>query len=167
VTHRLTRPINYRQNDASKPAQTMNLLDLDFEAANRAVLAVFLVIGAGFIAVLPPASKITPRSNAEELGILFCLMTVASPLARQYYFIWLFFPLTVLIHRAAYDPRPRARAATWVVLALAGALMCLSLPLFPLDLQAMGNNLAAAAVLVAGLVWHIRHPPLANSDARL
>jgi len=36
---------------------------------------------------------------------LFCLMTVASPLARQYYFLWLFFPMTILIHRAAYDPR--------------------------------------------------------------
>ena len=33
-------------------------------------------------------------------------MTVASPLARQYYFMWLFFPMTVLMHRAAYDPRP-------------------------------------------------------------
>ena len=54
------------------------------------------------------------------------------------------------------------RTATWIVLALAGALMCLSLPLFPLYLQAMGNNLAATVVLVAGLVWHIRRPPLAN-----
>jgi hypothetical protein len=33
------------------------------------------------------------------------------------------------------------------------------LPLFPNELQAWGNNLAATAVLAAGLVWHIRHPP--------
>jgi len=159
VTHRLTRPINYRQDDPAKPAQTMNVLDLDFTTANWVVLAVFLVTGLGFIAVLPPASKLTARSNAEELGILFCLMTMASPLARQYYFMWLFFPITVLIHRAVYDPRPAARTATWIVLALAGALMCLSLPLFPLYLQAIGNNLAATIVLVGGLIWHIRRPP--------
>ena len=164
VTHRLTRPINYRQDDPAKPAQTMNVLDLDFAAANRVVIAVFLVIGLGFVAVLPPAAKLTARSNAEELGILFCLMTIASPLARQYYFMWLFFPITVLIHRAVYDPRPAARTATWIALALAGALMCLSLPLFPLYLQAMGNNLAATIVLVAGLVWHIRRPPPANDN---
>jgi hypothetical protein len=86
-------------------------------------------------------------------------MTVASPLARQYYFMWLFFPMTVLIHRAAYDLRPAVRAGTWGLLALAGGLLLLSLPVFPNDLQAFGNNLAATVVLVVGLVWHMRHPP--------
>jgi hypothetical protein len=84
---------------------------------------------------------------------------VASPLARQYYFMWLFFPMTVLIHRAAYDPRRAVQAGTWAVLAIAGLLMCLSFPVFPNDLQAFGNNLAAAAVIAGGLVWHILHPP--------
>ena len=86
-------------------------------------------------------------------------MTVASPLARQYYFMWLFFPITILIHRAAYDPRAAVRAGTWAGLAIAGALMCLSFPVFPNDLQAFGNNLAATAVIAGGLVWHILHPP--------
>jgi hypothetical protein len=108
--------------------------------------------------VMPPASRRTRRSNAEELGILFCLMTVASPLARQYYFMWLFFPVTVLIHRAAYDLRPAVRLGSWLALALAGGLMCLSFPVFPNDLQAYGNNLAAAAVIAGGLVWHMLHP---------
>src|ERR1700709_2200947 len=91
MTHRLTRPINYNQEDPAKPPVTMNLLDLDFKTANWVVLAVSFLVGLGFVAALPPRSKLTPRSNAEELGILFCLMTVASPLARQYYFMWLFF----------------------------------------------------------------------------
>jgi hypothetical protein len=30
---------------------------------------------------------------------------------------------------------------------------------FPNDLQAYGNNLAATILLVAGLAWHMRHPP--------
>jgi hypothetical protein len=116
---------------------------------------------------MPSRSRRTPRSDAEELGILFCLMTVASPLARQYYFMWLFFPLTVLIHRAAYDPRANVRLGTWAVLAIAGLLMCLSLPVFPNDLQAYGNNLAATALIAGGLVWHILHPPKdASSDAK-
>src|SRR3954468_21476287 len=155
VTHRLTRPINYNQDDPTQPPRTMNVVDLDFKTANWLVLAVSFLIGLGFIALLPPAPRVTPRSNAEELGILFCLMTVASPLARQYYFMWLFFPMTVLIHRAAYDPRPAVRAGTWLLLAPAGGLLCLSLPIFPNDLQAWGNNLAATVVLVAGLVWHM------------
>src|SRR3954462_14464779 len=165
VTHRLTRPINYNQDDPSKPPRTMNVVDLDFKAANWVVLALSFLIGLGFVAVLPPASRVTPRSNAEELGILFCLMTVASPLARQYYFMWLFFPMTVLIHRAAYDPRLTVKLATWGLLALAGGFLLLSLPLFPNDLQAWGNNLAATIVLAAGLGWHLRRPSEAAPGA--
>ena len=105
LTHRLTRPVDYNQDNPNNAPAYMNLLDLDFKTANWVVVGVSLMIGLGFIAVMPPAPRRTPRSDAEELGILFCLMTVASPLARQYYFIWLFFPLTVLLHRAACDPR--------------------------------------------------------------
>jgi hypothetical protein len=94
-------------------------------------------------------------------------MTVASPLARQYYFMWLFFPMTILIHRAAYDPRAAVRIGTWATLGIAGLLMCLSFPLFPNDLQAYGNNLAATAMIAAGLVWHILHPPLEDSASSL
>src|SRR5260370_4660710 len=115
----------------------MDLLGLSFKTEKWVVLGISLAIGLGYIAVLPQASKVTPRSNAEELGILFCLMTVASPLARQYYFMWLFFPMTILIHRAAYDPRAAARRATWLLLALAGCLMMLSFPVFPIYLHAL------------------------------
>jgi hypothetical protein len=158
MTHRLTRPINYNQEDPAKPPRTMNLVNLDFKTANLVVLAISLAIGLGYIAVMPPYSRRTARSDAEEIGILFCLMTVASPLARQYYFMWLFFPITILVHRATFDPRARARGWTWAALAIAGFLMCLSLPVFPNDIQAYGNNLAAAALIAAGLVWHILHP---------
>ena len=116
---------------------------------------------------MPARSRRTPLSDAEELGILFCLMTVASPLARQYYFMWLFFPVTVLMHRAAYDPRAAVRKGSWVVLAIAGFLICLSLPVFPNDLQAFGNNLAATAVIAGALVWHILHPPLEGAVSSL
>ena len=159
VTHRLTRPVNYNQDDPAKPARTMNIVNLDFKTANWIVLAISLRSGSAISRSCRRPRAGRERSDAEELGILFCLMTVASPLARQYYFMWLFFPITVLIHRAAYDPRPAVRAGTWALLAVAGGLLCLSLPVFPNDLQAYGNNLAATIVLAAGLVWHILHPP--------
>ncbi len=158
VTHRLTRPINYNQDDPTKPVRTMNVVDISFKAANMVVLAVSVLLGLGFIAVMPPAARRTERSDAEELGILFCLMTVASPLARQYYFLWLFFPITILMHRGAYDPRPKARQWSWGSLAVAGLLMCLSFGVFPKDLQAYGNNLAATFVIAIGLAWHLLHP---------
>ena len=169
MTHRLTRPVNYSQDDPTqtKPARYMNVANLDFKTANLVLVAVSLLIGLGYVAVMPKAWRRTERSDAEEIGILFCLMTVASPLARQYYFMWLFFPMTVLIHRAAYDPRLAVKAGTWALLAIAGLLLLLSLPLFPIDLQAFGNNLAAAVLLVGGLVWHMLHPPAADTAAAL
>jgi hypothetical protein len=45
--------------------------------------------------------------------------------------------------------------------------MCLALPLFPINVQAYGNNLAATAVLAGGLVWHILHPPSGDSVGSL
>jgi hypothetical protein len=158
LTHRLTRPVDYNQDNPNNKAAYMNLLNLDFKAANWVVLGVAAIFGLGFIAVMPPASRRTPRSDAEELGILFCLMTVASPLARQYYFIWLFFPLAVLIHRAACDPRIAVRKGTWTALAISGFLVCLSLPPFPHDWQAYGNNFLATVVIAVGLAWHLLHP---------
>jgi hypothetical protein len=158
VTHRLTRPVNYNQDDPSKPVRTMNVVDLSFKQANLVVLAVSILIGLGFLAVMPPASRRTTASDAEEIGILFCLLTVASPLARQYYFMWLFYPVVILMHRAVYDVRPKARALSWLALGVAGALMCLSFPVFPKDLQAYGNNLAATFVIALALVWHILNP---------
>jgi hypothetical protein len=158
MTHRLTRPINYNQEDPAKPPRTMNIVNLDFRTANLVVLAISLVIGLGYIAVMPRYSRRTARSDAEEVGILFCLMTVASPLARQYYFTWLFFPIAILIHRATFDSRAGVRGWSWGALAIAGVLMSLSLPVFPNAIQAYGNNLAATAVIAAALAWHILHP---------
>ena len=158
MTHRLTRPVNYNQDDPAKPARTMNLADLDFKTANWIVLAVSLAIGLGYLAVMPPASRRTERSDAEELGILFCLMTVASPLARQYYFMWLFFPITVLIHRAAYDPRPAVRAGTWALLASRAACCAVAAGVSerPAGLWQQSRCHRPAG---GGLVWHMLHPP--------
>jgi len=167
VTHRLVRPVNYFQDDPKRAPATMNVIDVDYKTANLIVLAVSGLIGLAFIWVIPAYRRMTPRSTAEELGILFCLMTVASPLARQYYFMWLFLPLTVLMHRAAFDPRPAVKNGTWALLGIIGVLMALSLPLFPAMLQAWGNNLLATALLAVGLAWHMHHaPPLLEFDSR-
>ena len=65
VTHRLTRPVNYNQDNPAKPPAYMNLLDLDFKTANWVVLAISLAIGLGYIAVMPPRSRTTPRSECR------------------------------------------------------------------------------------------------------
>lgn len=161
VTHRLTRHINYNQISTTQAPAYVNVLDLDFKTANWVLLGVFGIIGLGFVALMPPASRMTRLSYAEEVGILICLMTVVSPLARNYYFIWLYFPVTVLVYRAALDPRPAVRRATWWVLGIAVGILALSLNVFPKVIQAIGNDLVATALIIAGLAWHLRNPPKA------
>ncbi|MGF6309464.1 hypothetical protein ABIB82_003938 [Bradyrhizobium sp. i1.8.4] len=167
VSHRLLRPVNFNQDDPHRLPHYMNVVDLDFATANWIIVAVGLLIGFGYIAVMPPAWLRTEKSDAEEIGILFCLMTVASPLAREYYFMWLFFPIAVLMHRATFDPRPMVRTGTWVVLAAACILLGFSLPLYPIELQAYGNNLAATFLLIAALTWHILRSPPKEGGATL
>src|SRR5579871_3054420 len=55
LTHRLTRPVDYNQDNPNNAPAYMNLLNLDFKAANWVVLGVAAVFGLGFIAVMPPA----------------------------------------------------------------------------------------------------------------
>lgn len=165
MTHRLTRHINYNQDNPTKPPAYMNIVDLDFRTANWIVVGVAVAIGLGFVAVMPPRSRRTPRSDAEELGILFCLMTIASPLARQYYFVWLFLPVTVLMNRAVYDPRPAVRKGTWSVLVAAGVLGLLSIPIFPGYFQAYGNNFIATALIIGNLAWYLLRPAEDVEDA--
>ena len=42
VTHRLTRPVNYNQDDPTQAAAHMNVVDLDFKTANLVVVAISL-----------------------------------------------------------------------------------------------------------------------------
>ena len=61
VTHRLTRPVNYNQDDPTKPPRTMNFANLDFKTANLIVVAISLLIGLGYVAVMPKASRVRSR----------------------------------------------------------------------------------------------------------
>lgn len=161
VVHRLSRPVDY---DPDGPPRYVNIANLDRHTADAVVAVVAALIGLGFILVMPRQSRRTPKSDAEELAILISLVMIASPLFRQYYLVWLFFPLTVLIHRVAYDPRPAVRKGTLTVMVLAALLMSLYLPVFPRIFQALGNNLWATLLLIGCLAWHLRHPPESESD---
>ncbi len=157
VTHRLLRPVNAEAIDPLAKPIYVNILNLSYRQANLVLLAIACLIGVGFCAVLPPERRRTSRSDAAEFAVLLSLMTIASPLARAYYFVWLLFPITVLVHRAALDPCAKARQATRRLLTLALALFAIS-PLFgrahwP---QALGNMFWATAIIAGALVWHMR-----------
>jgi len=67
-------------------------------------------------------------------------MTVASPLARQYYSCGCSSRLTILNTGQLTDPRHAMRAGSWAVLAVAGKFECACRYRFSEDLQAFGNK---------------------------
>jgi hypothetical protein len=157
VTHRLLRPLNAEAADPLAKPIYVNILDLSYQQVNRVLLAIAGLIGVGFCAVLPPERRRTLRSDAAEFALLLSLMTIASPIAYAYYFVWLLFPITVLVHRAALEPCAKARRTTWGLLAIALALFAIS-PLYghahwP---QAVGNWFWATGIIAGALVWHMR-----------
>ena len=157
LTHRYVRPVDAEAVDPGVRPLSVNVLDLSYGEANLVVLALAAAIGLAFVAVLPPERLRTPASDGAEFALLISLMTIASPLARAYYFVWLLFPFTVLVYHAALDPDRKARRLIAGLLALALGLFCLGAPLPPPHIaQALGNMFWATAVIMGALAWLLR-----------
>jgi hypothetical protein len=157
IVHRYTRPINAEAEHPEYRPISVNVLDLSYDQANVVLAVVAGIIGLGFVAALPPQQRRTPASDAAEYALLIALMTIASPLARAYYFVWLLFPFTVLVYRAALDPEPRVRRLTGWLLAAAIALFTIGVSIAPPHiLQALGNMFWATAVIIGALAWLMR-----------
>jgi hypothetical protein len=157
VVHRYARPINAEAENPKAAPLYVNLLNLSYDQANLAVALVAGLIGLAFITVLPGEARRTPASDGAEYALVTALMTIASPLARAYYFVWLLFPFTVLVQRAALDPERRVRRLTgWLLLA--------SLALFTAGVAiasphwgpALGNMFWATAIIIGTLAWLMR-----------
>lgn len=158
VTHRYLRPINAEAEHPEWNPFSVNVLDLTYDQANLVLLGVAGLIGLGFVAVLPPERRRTPASDAAEYGLLLSLMIIASPLARAYYFVWLLFPFTVLVQRAAIDPDPAVRRRAAWLLAAALGLFVLGIPVGPPHvLPALGVLFWANAVVAGAMAWLMRH----------
>lgn len=156
MTHRLLRPLDYRAVDRNADPQYMNFLTLDYKTANLVVAAVAALLGLGFILLIPKERDRTPNTDRIEFAILLCLMTIASPLARSYYFVWLYFPLALLIYQAAKTGDHVLRRMVWRSITVATGFGLLAVPLFPKFLQAAGNNLVMTGIIIGALIGLMR-----------
>lgn len=154
VTHRLTRPVAYGTEGSSEEPFLVNLIDVGYKGAQLAYLCIATFVGILFIGMLLANRHRSPRSDACEFAILICLILIASPIVYIYSFVWLLFPLTVLVYRAASTPD---RTQRWGTSALIGGAMALfAVGVNSHYIQAIGNALWATGLIVLGLVWHWR-----------
>ena len=81
VANRLLRHVDV---DSTKPpAQPIyaNVADLEFATVNAIIIAVALLLGTIFLAVMPPRRARTPETDAIEFALLFLLMLMLTPLS--------------------------------------------------------------------------------------
>jgi hypothetical protein len=157
VGHRLLRPVNARADEFNAPEQLyVNVLDLDQRTAGLVIAGFCGLLGLGFVLAMPPAAARTRESDAAEFALLTVLVTVGTPYAFGYYFVWLLLPATVLVWHATTG-RGAVRRGSWACLAVGFGLIAAGAPLtrsrWP---QAVGAYLWGALVLAAGLGWHLR-----------
>ena len=164
VTHRLTRPVHYRTEGSDEEPIFINLIDLGYKGASFVYLCVATIIGLSFIWLTPARRHRTLRSDAAELAILICLVLIGSPVTYSYYFVWLLFPLTVLVYRATSTVERTVRWRTWTLVGAAMTLFAAGVNSH--YLQVAGNSLWATALIVVGLVWHMRLDSSPPSEAK-
>jgi hypothetical protein len=147
VANRLLRHVEYDHKYAPHQPVFANVADLEFNTVNRIILAVALLLGVAFVAVMPAPARRTSETDAIEFALLLLLMLMFTPLSFGYLFVWLLYPLTVAGQRLLIGSGSRT------LLGCAGAaivLLALSIP-FRVMAQTYGNALFAALLLFGGL----------------
>ena len=111
LANRLLRRVSV--DEAPSPPAYANVADLDFRTINIVIIASALLLGFSFVAAMP--RQRAPEGDAREFAALLSLILIFTPLAFGYLFVWLMFPLALLIKRSLKAPA----SLIWLLIALA------------------------------------------------
>jgi hypothetical protein len=155
VANRLLRHVEYDHKYAPHEPVFANVVDLEFNTVNRIILAAALFLGVAFIAVMPASGRRTRETDAIEFALLLLLMLMFTPLSFGYLFVWLLYPVTVVVQRLLTGSGSR----TLLCCGLAAiVLLALSIP-FRVMAQTYGNALFATLLFFVGLaieLWRLK-----------
>jgi hypothetical protein len=156
VTNRLLRHVEYDHKYAPHEPAYANFANLDFETVNRIILGCALGLGLVYVAAMPRRERRTRETDAIEFALLLLLILVFTPLSFGYLFVWLLYPLTVIVHRIVTG----ANKGPLLAVCTAGALVLLALSIpFRVMAQTYGNALFATLLLFTGLtieLWRLK-----------
>ncbi len=181
LTNRLLRPVDpfpkgkHNQDDdstqdepsvseKSRGPQRINIANLNFHYVNAIFVLTSLMLCLGYVLVMPPRARSTPQTEAIEQAMLLVLMLIFSPLLYGYYFVWLWFPLTIVLHRLLIA-QPRERRGLWIWFGLLLLTLFFNAPQFKLA-RALGSNVWSALLMLGGLAWMLRNPPRPAENSR-
>ena len=151
LSNRLLRHLS--AEDEGKPVIYANFADLNFGQVNAVTIAIALLFGISFVAVMPRVRHC--QIEPLEFGALVILILIFTPLAFGYLFSWLMLPLALLLHillcseHARITP-PLVLMATILLAATAAA---------PRVMQIYGSVLFAALavyIAIAAQLWRAK-----------
>jgi alpha-1,2-mannosyltransferase len=147
VTNRLLRRVSV--DDEPNPPAYANVADLDFRTINIAIIATALLLGLSFAVAMP--RQRAPEGDAREFAALLILILIFTPLAFGYLFVWLMFPLALLIKRT----KAAAESISLMCLLIALALL-IATGITPRFAQIYGSLFFAALMLYLALAIDLR-----------
>jgi hypothetical protein len=153
VANRLLRRVSV--DDKPNPPVYANIVNLSFRTVNIVIVACALVLGTFFVWAMP--RERSPQSDASEFAALLILILMFTPLAFGYLFVWLLFPLALLIKRTLASDD-----STLLTYLLAGYLLLIATGIAPRFAQTYGSLFFAAFVLYLPLAVDLRRQHLGS-----
>jgi Glycosyltransferase family 87 len=145
VANRLLRRVSV--DDERSPPAYANIVNLDFRTVNLVIIAYALAVGISFVWVIP-----RQRSPAgQEFAALLILILMFTLLAFGYLFVWLMFPLALLIKRIIAAKEPMLLTCLLIALVL-----LTTTAIAPRFAQIYGSLFFAAFSLYLGLAANLK-----------
>jgi hypothetical protein len=96
VAHRLLRPVNAHRS--RNELLSVNIADLSFEHVNLVIVVISFTLCRFYVYCMPGYTQRTNSSDALEQTMLLLLILMFTPLAFNYFFVWLLYPMVVPVH---------------------------------------------------------------------
>ena len=152
LSNRLLRRVS--AEDEGKPVTYANFADLAFGQLNAVIIAIALLFGISFVAVMPRVRR--RQVEPLEFGALLILILIFTPLAFGYLFSWLMLPLALLLRVLLYG---REHTRITAPLLLTGTILLAATAAAPRVMQIYGSVLFAALGLylaIAAELWRAK-----------
>ncbi len=161
TVHRLARPV-LADGEADR-SWRVNLLSLDFRQTTLLMLGSVAALGVYYLWSTRGARGQAEPADAAEQAMATLLLVMFSPLSFNYMYVWMMFPLAVLLHLAASAPGGSAIRRTALGLVAASVtLLALAIPMRRVA-QAYGSVFFSGLVLLIGLGWILRRNWIAQA----
>jgi hypothetical protein len=148
LANRLLRRVSV--DEAPNPPAYANVADLDFTTVNIVIIASALLLGFSFVVAM--SRQRLAGGDAREFAALLILVLIFTPLAFGYLFVWLMFPLALLIKRTTGGAE--SGMCLWIAL-----ILLVATGIAPRFAQIYGSLFFAALTLYLALAVDLRRRP--------